>query len=397
MEGAEAGAHEGAAVARDLLALGYEDFCGAVALGPSCPDFRALCLRLVAELATLGVLERRREEGAEALSAGEGSGAEEEFLRQLAGLLRELHCPDRALSGGNCATALREPGACLRLLRERGTALDAEVGEASASRARGRGGGLSTLRWSQDFPGGAWSKCFLCTELQASRLLRLRPRRDSSPAEAPPGGEGSEEGAGMVQELVLTLQALGLPRPTLGTLASRLLQDIHAKVSELLPSLPPGSLQPLLSYPLDTPRWEVLESLCQSLRGQYCCRRCLLLKRLDLTTSAFHWSDRAKAQGEAMKAVLIPIRKTLTPETDVSIAHVLAARADMSRLVPATSKSARQGTCCAINKVLMGNMPDRGGRPNELEAPMPSWQSRREDGGSRKAGRQCWGRKKKKK
>ena len=34
----------------------------------------------------------------------------------------------------------------------------------------------------------------------------------------------------MVQELVLTLQALGLPRPTLGTLASRLLQDIHAKV-----------------------------------------------------------------------------------------------------------------------------------------------------------------------
>lgn len=34
----------------------------------------------------------------------------------------------------------------------------------------------------------------------------------------------------MVQELVLTLQALGLPRPTLGTLASSLLRDIHDKV-----------------------------------------------------------------------------------------------------------------------------------------------------------------------
>ncbi|KAF6077475.1 family with sequence similarity 98 member C [Phyllostomus discolor] len=352
MEGAEADTQEGAAVARDLLALGYEDFLGAVALGPSCPDFRALCVRLVAELATLGVLER---EGLEAMSAGEGSGAEEEFLRQLAGLLKELHCPDRALCGGDCATALQKPGACLRLLR------------------------------------------FLCTELQASRLLCLRPRRDPSPAEPLPSGEGIEEEAGMVQELVLTLQALGLPRPMLGTLASRLLRDIHAKVLELLPSLPPGSLQPLLTYSLDAPRWEALESLCQSLRGQYCCRRCLLLKRLDLTTSAFHWSDRAKAQGEAIKTVLTPIRKALTPETDVSIAHVLAARADLSRLVPATSKSARQGTCCAINKVLMGNMPDRGGRPNELEAPMPSWQSRREDGGGRKAGRQCWGRKKKKK
>lgn len=52
-----------------------------------------------------------------------------------------------------------------------------------------------------------------------------------------------------------------------------------------------------------------------------------------------------------MKAVLIPIREALTPESDVSIAHILAARADLSRLVPATSKAARRGTCCAINKV----------------------------------------------
>ncbi|XP_039710899.1 protein FAM98C isoform X4 [Pteropus medius] len=205
-----------------------------------------------------------------------------------------------------------------------------------------------------------------------------------------------------------------------------------------------GSLQPLLSYPLDAPRWEMLEHLCQSLQSQYYSRRCLLLKRLDLTTSAFHWSDRAEvwakdsgrsretqwwelqlqgggtksksikyyppasseaqdivgsceAQGEAMKAVLTPIREALTPESDVSIAHVLAARADLSRLVPATSKATRQGTCCAINKVLMGNVPDRGGRPDELEAPMPSWQSRREDGGGQKAGHQRWVRKKKKK
>ncbi|XP_019606896.2 protein FAM98C isoform X1 [Rhinolophus sinicus] len=359
MEGEEARAREGAAVARDLLALGYEGFPGTAALGPLCPDFRALCARLMAELETLGALKREREEGAEVLSLSDGPSTEEEFLRQLASLLRVLHCPDRALCGGDCATALREPGACLRLLR------------------------------------------FLCTELQAARLLRLRSSLDPSLAALPPGGKEAEEGAGMVQELILTLQALGLPRPTPGTPASRLLWELHAKISELLPSLPPGALQPLLSYSLDAPRWEALESLCQSLRDQYCCRRCLLLKRLDLTTSAFHWSDRAevwaKAQGEAMKAVLIPVREALTPESDISIAHILAARADLSRLVPATSKAARQGTCCAINKVLMGNVPDRGGRPNELEAPMPTWQSRREDGGGRKAGRQYWGRKKKKK
>uniref|UniRef100_G5E732 Family with sequence similarity 98 member C n=1 Tax=Loxodonta africana TaxID=9785 RepID=G5E732_LOXAF len=246
-----------------------------------------------------------------------------------------------------------------------------------------------------EFGGGARVPNFLCSELQAARLLHLRHPLDSSPAQL--FGEGSEEGAVMVQELILTLQALGLPRPTPGTPASRLLQELHAKViSELLPSLPPGSMQPLLSYSLDAPRWEALESLSQ-LRDQYGCRRRLLLKRLSCTTSSFHWSDRAKAQGKAMKATLIPVREPLSPESDVSVAHVLAARADLSRLVPATSKAARQGTCCAVNKVLMGDVPDRGGRPGELEAPMPIWQSRREGGDGRGAGRQYWGRKKKKK
>ncbi|XP_032104794.1 protein FAM98C isoform X2 [Sapajus apella] len=376
MEGVKAEAREGAAVARDLRALGYGGVPGLASRGASCPDFRALCAQLAAELATLGALEQQREAGAEVLSAGDGMhgaggwqgpaagpprrdtpvpagpGAEEDFLRQLGRLLRELHCPDRALCGGDGAAELREPGSSLRLLR------------------------------------------FLCSELQATHLLHLRSLLDPSPG--PPLGEGVE-GTGMVQELALTLQALGLPRPAPGTPASQLLQELHAKISELQPSLPPGSLQPLLSSSLDAPRWEALESLSQSLKDQYQCCRCLLLKRLDLTTSAFHWSDRAEAQGAAMRAVLIPLREFLTPESDISLAHVLAARADLSRLVPATSVAVRRGTCCAINKVLMGNVPDRGGRPNELEAPMPTWRSRTEGGGGRKTGPQCWGRKKKKK
>ncbi|XP_011763178.1 protein FAM98C isoform X5 [Macaca nemestrina] len=333
MEGVKAEAREGAAVAQDLLALGYGGVPGTASRGASCPDFRALCVRLAAELATLGALEQQREAGAEVLSAGDGPYAEEDFLRQLGRLLRELHCPDRALCGGDGAAALREPGAGLRLLR------------------------------------------FLCSELQATRLLRLRSLLDPSPR--PPLGEGVVEGAGMVQELGLTLQALGLPRPAPGTPASQLLQELHAKISELQPSLPPGSLQPLLSYSLDAPRWEALESLSQSLRDQYRCRRYLLLKRLDLTTSAFHWSDRAEAQGEAMRAVLIPIREVLTPESDISIAHVLAARADLSRLIPATSMAVRRGTCCAINKSTSGTDTLRAER-----GPHHEWMDDRKE--------ECW-------
>lgn len=39
----------------------------------------------------------------------------------------------------------------------------------------------------------------------------------------------------MVHELILTLQAVGLPRPTLATPASRLLRELHAKVESESP------------------------------------------------------------------------------------------------------------------------------------------------------------------
>uniref|UniRef100_A0A7N4NWC0 Family with sequence similarity 98 member C n=1 Tax=Sarcophilus harrisii TaxID=9305 RepID=A0A7N4NWC0_SARHA len=344
----------------------------AAARGASCAHFRALCARLAAQLGALGALK----EGA-ALSAGDADGerspgaagrgrgvarpsargcvweappqpsaapppagpeTEDCFLLELSDLLRELHCPDRALTTGNPTARLRDPGSSLRLLR------------------------------------------FLLSELQAARLLSLR-----SPA-APCHAEAQEEAQG---ELALTLQALGMPQPKPGTSASQLLRDVHAKISDLLPSLPPGHLEPLLTQPLDAPRWEALSNLSSCLQDQYCYRRRLMLTRLDLTASAFHWTERAQTQGTAMTNVLNPLRQGLAPESDISLAHVLASRADLSRLVPATGRAARLVTCCPINKVLMGPVPDRGGRPNELEAPMPTWQSRRE------AGHQRWARKKK--
>ncbi|KAK2088351.1 Protein fam98c [Saguinus oedipus] len=408
MEGVNAEAREGAAVARDLLALGYGGVPGLASRDASCPDFRALCAQLAAELAKLGALEQQREAGAEVLSAGDGSPPRG---RRAAPARRSTFCGSLAAYCGSCTVRIARSAVGMERLSFGNPvpACACYVSPGGKSRfPRGRG---------QNFGATQRVRGFLCSELQATRLLRLRSLLDPSPG--PPLGEGVE-GTGMVQELGLTLQALGLPRPAPGTPASQLLQELHAKISELQPSLPPGSLQPLLSSSLDAPRWEALEFLSQSLRDQYHCRRCLLLKRLDLTTSAFHWSDRAEvwaedwaelerpscgglqlqkggAQGEAMRAALIPLEEFLTPESDISLAHVLAARADLSRLVPATSVAVRRGTCCAINKVLMGNVPDRGGRPNELEAPMPTWRSRTEGGGGRKTGPQCWGRKKKKK
>lgn len=70
---------------------------------------------------------------------------------------------------------------------------------------------------------------------------------------------------------------------------------------------------------------EALESLCQRLGDQYRCRRCLLLKRLDLTTSSFHWSDRAevweKDLGRSREAQLrgLPLREGRTRARNMNL------------------------------------------------------------------------------
>lgn len=306
-------------MAGDLLALGYEGFPERASPGPSCPDFRALCARLAAELATLDALEREKEEGTEALSAGDGPGAEEEFLRQLAGLLRELHCPDRELCGRDCASSCGSRAracACCAFSAQSSrrpaysTCNPSWIPALSHSVESGQGRGQRrNLAWSRNWC--LLSKPWDCPDLRGD------PRQ---PAAAGVACQDLRAAAFPAPRVPAASSQLPAGCPQMGSAGVSLAKPAR---SVLLPPLPPPQAP-------------------------------------DLTTSAFHWSERAEAQGEAMKAVLIPIREALTPESDVSVAHVLAARADLSRLVPATSKTARRGTCCAINKVLMGSVPDRG-------------------------------------
>uniref|UniRef100_A0A672NHF4 Family with sequence similarity 98 member B n=1 Tax=Sinocyclocheilus grahami TaxID=75366 RepID=A0A672NHF4_SINGR len=121
-----------------------------------------------------------------------------------------------------------------------------------------------------------------------------------------------------------------------------------------------------------------LEKINGVLSAEYECRRRMLIKRLDVTIQSFSWSDRAKAC-EVMK----PKRYSLSLRSSVSVAHLLAARQDICYMVKTSSGSCREKTSCAINRILMGRVPDRGGRPSEIEAPlpeMPAWQKRSHGG-----------------
>lgn len=130
----------------------------------------------------------------------------------------------------------------------------------------------------------------------------------------------------------------------------------------------------------------------------------MLLKRLDVTVQSFGWSERAKVyftqivykhcyckdtfgcgcltmylkdielsfwgffflsflsqtRGEKLAKVYPPLRSALSTASKISVAHLLAARQDFSKILRTSSGKMREKTACAINKVNLTEHPFNG-------------------------------------
>ncbi|XP_028274608.1 protein FAM98B isoform X2 [Parambassis ranga] len=71
----------------------------------------------------------------------------------------------------------------------------------------------------------------------------------------------------------------------------------------------------------------------------------------------------------------VPSLSSFLGSSRVSPSLLLAAREDQSFIDPI-----KAGTSTPVYKTLMGSVPDRGGRPGEIEPPMPAWGERRAKG-----------------
>lgn len=309
----------------------------AVAAGATSPEFTKLCAWLVSELRVLCKLE-------ENVQATNSPGEAEGFQLEVSGLLGEMNCPYVSLTSGDATKRLLVQKNCLLLLT------------------------------------------YLISELEAARMLSV----NAPPKKAPEGG-GSE----VFHELKGICIALGMSKPPANITMFQFFSGIEKKLKETLAKVPPNHVgKPLLKKPMGPAHWEKIEAINQAIANEYEVRRKLLIKRLDVTVQSFGWSDRAKSQTEKLAKVYQPKRSILTPKSTVSVAHLLAARLDLSKILRTSSGSTREKTACAINKVLMGRVPDRGGRPNEIEPPppeMPPWQ-KRQDGPQLSAGGRGGGR-----
>ncbi|XP_063289292.1 protein FAM98C [Pelobates fuscus] len=325
-----------------LLDLGYVEPLSCVdtlihscVLGASCQEFTSLCVWLVSQLKSVSSL-------VDNVCPTEGPADAETFQLEMSGVLSELHCPYTSLTTGDVTLRLTNANNCLLLI------------------------------------------VFLSTELQAARTLTRRM------ATAPDPGRLAKEA---LCELRLIWEALGLPEPSLDIPVAEHMSLLEKKICDVSATIPNSQLSPLLKVPLLPAQWGKLIELHRSLLTEYECRMRMLFTRFDVTVQSFHWSERAKEKGRAMQDVLGPLSKSLHTESCVTLSHLLAARENDSQIVQTCNATFCQNTRSTIHKVLMvGNVPDRGGRPNEIEPPMPSWEKRREGGG----GQRNWGKSNKK-
>ncbi|XP_069588593.1 protein FAM98B [Ranitomeya imitator] len=310
-----------------LEALGYQGpLLEENSLGPalegglSSPEYFQLVNWLTSQIKLLGHLEE---------SVSSEGGDVESVQLEISGFLKELSCPYPALVSGDIKDRLKKKEDCLKLL------------------------------------------LFLGSELQALQILQYKKKDSSS------GDDAYKEARTICEALRLTDQS--------SSNISLMLKSIEEKVTELLPKLKAASVnQALLNVDLTAQQLEHLEKINDALCKEYECRRRMLIKRLDVTVQSFGWSDKAKAKMDEIARVYQPIRYSLSPKSGISVPHLLAARRDLSKIVRTSSGSAREKMVCPINKILMGRVPDRGGRPSEISPPppeMPPWKKRQDDGG----------------
>lgn len=231
---------------------------------------------------------------------------------------------------------------------------------------------------------------FLISELQAARMIKnkeLHPEEKMTEEESEKeqrvedySHEVTEEDededddsdkerrkAEMQAEWILLLHALDMDTSSEST-------DVISEVETRLSRLPGGDMtNPLLNTSLSKEQWTQVKRINQRLTEDYRCRRQMMIKRFQVTLESFAWGEKQKERSEVLASV--PPLSSHASSSRVSLSLLIAARDDLSIIEPI-----KAGKSTPVYKVLMGSVPDRGGRPGEIEPPMPVWEKRRAKG-----------------
>jgi len=251
---------------------------------------------------------------------------------ELSGLLRELYCPYSTLMEGPPQSRLSSRDKRLKLLN------------------------------------------FLTTECQAAVMINAENHRKKIAKHI------EETETATARDLKLILTTLGFSKPPSDLSTQQLFRKTSDKIQEIIRKQPQGFPgESLLRTALREDQWYKLKDLHSELSKDYMLRREMLLTRLDVTILSFTWSSKLKSKLDEVSAVYQPRRSELTSKPNIEISHILSAREYVGLSEKTSSAAVREKTQTPLQKLVIGQVPDRGGRPAEHRTPlpeMPGWQKR---------------------
>ncbi|KAF7381887.1 hypothetical protein HZH68_015760 [Vespula germanica] len=215
----------------------------------------------------------------------------------------------------------------------------------------------------------------LISELMACKLLQVKDKETDTTLEVIINESDT------ARHLKSMLIALQFQKPPDNITVPMLFTKLENKLKDIISKVPVDLLgKPLIFGELSTDQWNKLYDHDKELHKEYEMRREMLLKRLDVTIQSFLWSERVRVYEQELNNRYHSGRAKMGTKPNVGIADLLAAREDLAVIEKTSNAVVRKNTRSSINKVIIGDVPDRGGRPCEQEPPppeMPSWQKDR--------------------
>jgi len=237
----------------------------------------------------------------------------------------------------------------------------------------------------------------IISHLQGCRVLVYKAQVNVSESEAWFGSIGSQH-EHMSPEKVATTEEFNVIVPLrdicktleipFSTDAITLINsEIIPKIELLLQKLPKDCITgPLLKQEkLSLDQQSELEDINNTLAAEYKLRREMLIRRLDVTLQSFMWAEKAKENEMEIRRAIVSMRQQLQKYFSIELFDVYTASKDLLL----TSMKVSNPLASSLKQIKIGNVPDRGGRPNERFAAtsaMPQFRSRNVTNESTSAG-----------
>lgn len=215
---------------------------------------------------------------------------------------------------------------------------------------------------------------YLIGELRASRMTNANASNKKSSMQVALFESSTSK---CLKEILMTLK---FPKPPQDINTCSLFVKINTKLQEFLKTIPSVLVgKSLVCSSYNNEQWKHIDKVTELLNEEFYIRRAMLLTRLDVTVQSFKWPDRLKNKKQELEIIYQTKLNFIKNLPDCSVSDFLCAREDLAIVEKTSSTLAVQNTNSSVNKVMIGQVPDRGGRPNEQQAPppeMPSWQQR---------------------